>query len=738
MAVATASGPRALLASLWGSYRPEGARDLRYDFLRGFAVLAMVVDHVGGPSWLYALTGGNRFYTSAAEGFIFLSGLLVGIVYGRIAQRDGFLVGTRKALERAVVLYLLTVGVTFPLLLVSEMLDLPWATGVFLTDPLAIVVGILTLHRTYYLIDVMVLYTLLLAAAPLGLYLLVQGQTRLLLGLSWALWLAFQIAPDQAEVPWPIVGNYLFHFSAWQVFFFTAMALGYHRRRIADWFPPARQRVLLVLSGLGFAGLLVLYRMGDSVWQWLAIKNPALADPNDLLVLLFGKGDVRPGRVIASAIVFGFLFLLTTVAWRPLARAFGWLFLPLGQNALFAYTAHIAIVVLLAMAFQALGAVDRQLRGPNTLLQLGTILLIWLLIRCRVFMPAPEHRARWALVPATLGIAALIIMPLDPSPTQPGWDAPGVQAAQGASSARRAANAFGTPIPRGQGAPPPPPAFTQAQPLPQPRRAVPDPAATGSNALPEYVGAIRGRFLAPVFYSRALNRDMGYLVYLPPDYDEAGRGYPVLYLLHGASGSAEEWPAYGIVDALDRAITAREIEPYMLVLPEGEWGYWINHADDGERWGDYLTRDLVTHVDTTYRTLRRPYRRAVGGLSMGGSGGLVQAFTYPDVFGVVGAHSPSLRENNDLVPILGEGDEFAARDPVSLARTAPGLDRLKIMLDVGEEDDWASRVVELHEALAARDVEHELHVWPGEHDGEYWMAHIPDYLRFYSHALTSR
>ena len=43
--------------------------------------------------------------------------------------------------------------------------------------------------------------------------------------------------------------------------------------------------------------------------------------------------------------------------------------------------------------------------------------------------------------------AALIIMPLDPSPTQPGWDAPAAQAAQGAPSARLGANAFGTPIP---------------------------------------------------------------------------------------------------------------------------------------------------------------------------------------------------------------------------------------------------------------------------------------------------
>jgi len=108
------------------------------------------------------------------------------------------------------------------------------------------------------------------------------------------------------------------------------------------------------------------------------------------------------------------------------------------------------------------------------------------------------------------------------------------------------------------------------------------------------------------------------------------------------------------------------------------------------------------------------------------------------VFGVVGAHSPSLREDNDVVPILGEGAEFAARDPLSLARTAPGLDHAQIWLDAGEDDPWQPRVVELHETLTAQGIEHEVHLWPGEHDGDYWMAHIPDYLRFYSYALTNR
>jgi enterochelin esterase-like enzyme len=727
-AVTQQSAP--LLASIWGGYRPEGTRDLRFDFLRGSAVLAMVVDHIGGPSWLYALTGGNRFYTSAAEGFIFLSGLLVGLVYGRIAVRDGLAEAMRKAFDRAGVLYLLTVGVTLPLLVVSEALNLPWATGVYLTDPAALVVGVLTLHRTYYLIDVMVLYTLLLAVAPAALYLLVQGRTHVLLALSWGLWLAFQIAPDQAEVPWEIAGNYLFHFSAWQVLFFTAMALGFHRDRVATWFSPRAQRALLVLSGLAFAVLLVLYRLGDTVWLWLAVKNPALVDPGNVLVLLFGKGDVRPGRVVASIVVFGFLFLLVTVAWRPLYRGLGWLLMPLGQNALYAYTVHIVLVVLLGLAFLPFPGIDRQMRGMNTVLQIAGVLIIWALIRGRVLFPTPATRLRWTLVPATLGVAALLVATMDPSAGETGWEAATAQAATG----RRAANAFGTPIPRGVA----PAGLPTAQPLPEPRHAVYNRAATSMNALPEWVGPIRGRFVEQSFYSRALGREMPYYVYLPPDYDDAGRAYPVLYLLHGASGDFGEWPAIGFVDTVDRAILARDVEPFIVVIPQGDFGYWLNHAKGGPRWGDYVTKDLVSHVDGTYRTQRRPYRRAIGGLSMGASGGLVQAFTHPEVFGVVGANSPSLRTDNSLIDFLGEDEEFAQRDPFTLARTAPGLETLQIWLDIGEEDPWYPRALMLHETLLEQGIDHEWNTWPGDHDGEYWVTHIPDYVRFYSHALSRR
>jgi S-formylglutathione hydrolase FrmB len=176
----------------------------------------------------------------------------------------------------------------------------------------------------------------------------------------------------------------------------------------------------------------------------------------------------------------------------------------------------------------------------------------------------------------------------------------------------------------------------------------------------------------------------------------------------------------------------------ILVLPQGDYSYWVNHATDGSRWGDYTAEDLVRHVDATYRTLPDAAHRAVGGLSMGGFGALQLSFNYPGVFGVVGAHSPALYPDDGSLPILGAGADFAARDPVLLAATATGLDRLDILLDIGEEDHFVERAMELHEALDEREIPHRWLLQPGGHDFDYWERNVVLYLRFYDEALNGQ
>ena len=77
-------------------------RDMRLELLRGFCVVVMVADHMGGErSWVYVVTGGNRIFTSAAEGFVLISGIVMGTVYLNVIRREGMNAMLRKVLKRA-------------------------------------------------------------------------------------------------------------------------------------------------------------------------------------------------------------------------------------------------------------------------------------------------------------------------------------------------------------------------------------------------------------------------------------------------------------------------------------------------------------------------------------------------------------------------------------------------------------------------------------------------------------
>ena len=736
------------------AYTPEEGRDLRIDVLRGLAVLAMVIDHLAGPSRLYVITGGNRFYTSAAEGFIFLSGLTVGLVYRRIAERQGLATAIRRLVARAWTLYVLAIGLTLVMLPVSEMLKLPWAFGIEETTPLQIVWAILSLHQTYYLVDVLTLYVLLMLGAPLGLFLLCERRTSVLLATSWLIWAGFQVFPQQTDLPWPIAGNNLFYLSAWQALFFTAMAIGYHRERLSQAVPSSWHPALLVGAVAAFAALVILYLNQTAVLQaiqWTvapgqdATSGWSVADLEDGL---FAKGAVRPVRVLTSFVVFGLLFGVTTQFWTPVQRVLGWLLLPLGQNALYAYSAHVILAIGLGLLSMQINVTGNP--NVNALIQASGIGLIWLAIRFRVLNPTPQNRSRWMAAVVPLTAMAFLVFRLEPSAALAGPQPTPV------AEAVRQARAFGTAIPRTASGNPgmvavASPTSPSASPSPAPA-ATPEPAEANvaSVKVPaplaainqwgtaaEYIGSISGTFREVFFYSPSLDRDMSYYAYLPPGYGTESRRYPVLYMLHGGGGSKDEWPAYGLVNDVDQSIVSKDIAPLILILPQGDEGYWVNWANNGPRWGDYVDRDLRRQVDSTYRTLPDAAHRAIGGLSMGGAGALQLAFNHPDIFGVVGAHSPALHlDDNTFSEIYGSGADFARREPIALAASAPNIDSLKIWIDAGKDDPWLDRDEMLQQNLDTREITANWNILGGGHDGDYWIANLPLYLRFYDSELS--
>jgi enterochelin esterase-like enzyme len=278
---------------------------------------------------------------------------------------------------------------------------------------------------------------------------------------------------------------------------------------------------------------------------------------------------------------------------------------------------------------------------------------------------------------------------------------------------------------------------TVAPPTVTPVPATPTPAPTYkvvqvSPAKPvEWKG--KGTVQDRTFFSPILNREVPVRVYLPPAYGkDSQKRYPVLYMLHGLSGSNLEWLDYGIFGRTEDLILAGTITPTIVVLPWGDKDYWLNHQDNGLRWSDYVATDVVGHIDVLYRTITDSKYRAIGGHSMGAHGALQIGFNYPEVFNIIGAHSPTLRTQEKAYDFFKDPAHYASVDPVSLAaRKNP--DGQKIWIDIGNKDsEWVNRARELHKVLTERDVPHEWYEWEGAHAGEYWAGHLPDYLYFYA------
>jgi enterochelin esterase-like enzyme len=140
-------------------------------------------------------------------------------------------------------------------------------------------------------------------------------------------------------------------------------------------------------------------------------------------------------------------------------------------------------------------------------------------------------------------------------------------------------------------------------------------------------------------------------IYLPEDYAESDRRYPVLYLLHGYSGSdrtflGEGYPELGELIGkihvnliLDRLIQEETLKPMVVVFPDVKRQTSLNAA-----YKSYLVKDVVEFVDLNYRTLANRKARAIAGHSYGGGDSIVMALSYPSAFSLVGSYSGNFQE----------------------------------------------------------------------------------------------
>lgn len=133
-------------------------------------------------------------------------------------------------------------------------------------------------------------------------------------------------------------------------------------------------------------------------------------------------------------------------------------------------------------------------------------------------------------------------------------------------------------------------------------------------------------------------------IYLPPSYDkELDTYYPVFYLLHGYGGDYNNASAYEILrSSMESWLKSGKVKEMILVMPNSNnrlYGSQYTNSVTTGNWGDYIAKDLVSYIDTKYRTLQQRESRAIAGHSMGGSGAMRMGLRYPEVFSCMGGIS---------------------------------------------------------------------------------------------------
>jgi enterochelin esterase-like enzyme len=213
-----------------------------------------------------------------------------------------------------------------------------------------------------------------------------------------------------------------------------------------------------------------------------------------------------------------------------------------------------------------------------------------------------------------------------------------------------------------------------------------------------------------------------YFIYLPPCYTEkTDTRYPVLYLLHGQTYTADQWIRLGAVDIVNNLILSGESTPFLIVFPDDR--YWNQPA--GTSFGQRLVDDLIPYIDQTYRTIPDPRFRAIGGMSRGAGWALQLGLTRPDLFSIIGLHSLAVFQRD-----ASKVDDWI--------QAIPPASRPIIFMDIGEDDQELVSTQQVEGIFTQFDIPHEWRLYSGDHTEEYWSAHVEEYIRWYAGQWNNR
>lgn len=233
------------------------------------------------------------------------------------------------------------------------------------------------------------------------------------------------------------------------------------------------------------------------------------------------------------------------------------------------------------------------------------------------------------------------------------------------------------------------------------------------------------------YHSDITNTDRHAMIFLPADYDE-DKEYPVLYLLHGLDGSHRTWRNKSADIILQNLYYFEDVPEMIVVCPNSA----VNEKEDTDDLdikdkiytydltGKDLVENLMPYINSHYPVKTGRENTAIAGNSMGGRNTMYTAFTYPELFGYVGAFSSA----GVLVDNTYSGVMHPLLDDLDIPEGTGDFKLL--MLCVGRTDDVCGNVTyRLHDVMTEKGISHIFYDVEGGHQNTVWQNALYNFAK---------
>ena len=241
--------------------------------------------------------------------------------------------------------------------------------------------------------------------------------------------------------------------------------------------------------------------------------------------------------------------------------------------------------------------------------------------------------------------------------------------------------------------------------------------------------------------SRCMDKDVPVNVILPQEYSDTMQ-YPVVYLLHGYSDKYTSWSREGVVGRL------ADMYNFVVIMPDGGYDSWYFDSPVVKeyRYETFVSKELVSYVDSCYSTIKDRKGRAITGLSMGGHGAFYIAMKHQDTFSCMGSLSGGLdirpfTKNWNIAGRLGAYEQYPERweenTVINMTHLlTPGS--MNIVFECGTGDFFYKVNCNMHDKLLKEGIPHDYYVRPGGHSWTYWLRNIKYQFMYFSDCFNKK